>query len=297
MARGKHAKRKPAPRQSPPPPPPRPHLLPSATSGIVQRADGTTARAIFKLGGAEDRCSDCDEVLVDKFDTSLMCSLGHMTCFPCVAKGVQPHPICSAHCNGFKFKCAECHTWSCVSKTQELAMLCGRHSVAHDRLRKQRISPNDFERPRICTCRDVDSDVDTPSSVDSDDYDNEEPASEARAEEGASGRVDQRRGRRAVAARVSRRLWIWPRRARAAACAAAQELVGVQPRRGEVTHVTLRCCHGLTFFQNWHLATCAYRNTQQCTIETPNANSYEAGAAARGAPRFRGGGVSAHGHS
>ena len=86
MARGKHAKRKPAPRQSPPPPPPRPHLLPSATSGIVQRADGTTARAIFKLGGAEDRCSDCDEVLVDKFDTSLMCSLGHMTCFPCVAK-------------------------------------------------------------------------------------------------------------------------------------------------------------------------------------------------------------------
>ena len=183
MARGKHAKRKPAPRQSPPPPPPRPHLLPSATSGIVQRADGTTARAIFKLGGAEDRCSDCDEVLVDKFDTSLMCSLGHMTCFPCVAKGVQPHPICSAHCNGFKFKCAECHTWSCVSKTQELAMLCGRHSVAHDRLRKQRISPNDFERPRICTCRDVDSDVDTPSSVDSDDYDNEEPASEARAEE------------------------------------------------------------------------------------------------------------------
>jgi len=103
-------------------------------------------------------------VHVDKFDTSLMCSLGHTTCFPCVASEVQPHPICSAHCNGFKFKCAECGTWSCVSKTQELAMLCGRHSIALDRLRKQRIMRDDFERPRICTCRDTSSDPDTPSS-------------------------------------------------------------------------------------------------------------------------------------
>jgi len=155
MARGKHVKRRPAPR----------------------RTDGAEERPIFRLhqGGAGARCSDCDEVLVDKFDTSLMCSLGHMTCFPCVAAEVQPHPICSAHCNGFKFKCVECSTWSCVSKTQELAMLCGRHSIALDRLRKQRISRDDFERPRICTCRDSTSDVDTPSSGDSEE---EEAATE-----------------------------------------------------------------------------------------------------------------------
>lgn len=43
-------------------------------------------------------------------------------------------------------------------------MLCGRHSVALARLHKQRIPRDDFERPRICTCRDSTSDVDTPSS-------------------------------------------------------------------------------------------------------------------------------------
>lgn len=148
MARGKHARRKPAP--------------PRTNEPEAQSIAGS-----LHQGGAEARCSDCDEVLVDKFDTSLMCSLGHMTCFPCVATEVQPHPICSAHCNGFKFKCIECSTWSCVSKTQELAMLCGRHSIALDRLRKQRIARDDFEKPRICTCRDSTSDVDTPSSEDS----------------------------------------------------------------------------------------------------------------------------------
>jgi len=157
MARGRSSKRKPPPRPSHPP-------ASSVASGVVRRSDGTEGRAFFKLGGEEERCADCSEVLVDKFDSSLMCSLGHMTCFPCVAAEVQPHPICSAHCNGFKFKCAECSTWSCVSKTQELAMLCGRHSIALDRLRKQRIMRDDFERPRICTCRDTSSDPDTPSS-------------------------------------------------------------------------------------------------------------------------------------
>ncbi|MBD39720.1 MAG: hypothetical protein CMB11_04960 [Euryarchaeota archaeon] len=145
MARSKRSKRKPPPPHPPPP------------------CD------VFRLGKSAERCIDCDEMLVDKFDTSLMCSLGHMTCFPCVAAGVQPHPICSAHCNGFKFKCAECGTWSCVSKTQELAMLCGRHSVALDRLHKQRIPRDDFEKPRICPCRDSASDVDTLSPDDSED--------------------------------------------------------------------------------------------------------------------------------
>jgi hypothetical protein len=144
----------------------------------MQRADGTEERAIFHLAGVEQRCADCNDVMVDKFDTSLMCSLGHMTCFQCVAAEVQPHPICSAHCNGFKFKCAECHTWSCVSKTQELAMLCGRHSIALDRLHKQRILRDDFERPRICTCRDSTSDDDTPSSEDWEEEEEEETATE-----------------------------------------------------------------------------------------------------------------------
>jgi len=169
MARGKHAKRKPPP---PPRPPPPPCPFPSIASGVVRRADGTGRGTIFRLhqgGEGEERCADCGEALVDKFDTSLMCSLGHMTCFPCVASEVQPHTICSTHCNGFKFKCAECGTWSCVSKTQELAMLCGRHSIALDRLHKQRILRDDFEKPRICTCRDSTSDVDTPSSEASDD--------------------------------------------------------------------------------------------------------------------------------
>jgi len=159
MARGRSSKRKPPPRPAHPPASP-------GGVGVVRRADGTEGRAIFKLGGGEDkeRCVCCGEAHVDKFDTSLMCSLGHMTCFPCVAVDVQPHPICSAHCNGFKFRCAECGTWSCVSKTQELAMLCGRHSIALDRLRKQRILRDDFERPRICTCRDTSSEPDTPSS-------------------------------------------------------------------------------------------------------------------------------------
>ena len=166
MARGRSSKRKPPPRPAHPP-------ASSGGVGVVRRADGTEGRAIFKLGGGGgreeegERCVCCGEAHVDKFDTSLMCSLGHMTCFQCVATEVQPHPICSAHCNGFKFKCVECNTWSCVSKTQELAMLCGRHSIALDRLHKQRILRDDFERPHICTCRDSTSDDDTPSSEDS----------------------------------------------------------------------------------------------------------------------------------
>ncbi len=143
MARGKHSRRKPPPLAAP--------------------------RTVFRFGKSAERCPECDNVLVDKFDTSLMCSLGHMTCFPCVAAGVQPHSICSVHCNGFKFKCAVCGTWSCVSKTQELAMLCGRHSVALDRLHKQRILRDEFEKPRVCTCRDSASDVETLSSSDSED--------------------------------------------------------------------------------------------------------------------------------
>ena len=165
MPRGRNSRRKPASRP--------PHA--STSSGVgagggvgtARRADGTDGAAIVKIGGEEEeRCVCCGDVHVDKFDTSLMCSLGHMTCFPCIAVNVQPHPVCSAHCNGFKFRCAECGTWSCVNKTQELAMLCGRHSIAIERLRAQRILREDFERPRICTCRDTSSEPDTPSEDD-----------------------------------------------------------------------------------------------------------------------------------
>lgn len=55
-------------------------------------------------------------------------------------------------------------------------MLCGRHSVALDRLHKQRILRDDFEKPRICTCRDSTSDVDTPSSEDEEESDEEAAA-------------------------------------------------------------------------------------------------------------------------
>jgi len=115
----------------------------------------------------ENDCVECGSVHVDKFDTSLMCAYGHTTCFPCVAEGIQPHPICTAHCNGFMYKCAECGTWSCVSKIQELAMLCGRHSTARARLRKNRIRLVDFERSRVCTCQDTTSGDDTPSEDES----------------------------------------------------------------------------------------------------------------------------------
>jgi hypothetical protein len=58
-------------------------------------------------------------------------------------------------------------------------MLCGRHSVALDRLHKQRILRDDFEKPRICTCHDSASDVDTLSTDDSED---EEAAAAAQSE-------------------------------------------------------------------------------------------------------------------
>lgn len=180
MARGRSSKRKPPARSAHPP----------AASGAVGTPAPVAPRALSQLGGVEERCICCGEVHVDKFDTSLMCSLGHMTCFPCVSVNVQPHPICSAHCNGFKYRCAECGTWSCVSKTQELAMLCGRHSIALDRLRKQRILRDDFERPRICTCRDTASEPDTPSSEGSgDDADDADGADDADARKRAHVKV------------------------------------------------------------------------------------------------------------
>lgn len=113
----------------------------------------------------EDECVACGCPQGDKFDTTLMCSLGHTTCFRCVAKGVQPHPLCFDSCNGFKYQCAECATWSCVNKTQELAMMCGRHSVARERLQREKIPRDDFNRQRICTCDDdTSSGQDTSSS-------------------------------------------------------------------------------------------------------------------------------------
>ena len=100
------------------------------------------------LGGESDRsCAVCGAVQTDKFDSTLMCSLGHATCFRCVAAGVQPHTLCGHACNGFKYKCAGCEIWLCINKTQELAMMCGGHSLARERLREERIEMETFECP------------------------------------------------------------------------------------------------------------------------------------------------------
>ena len=100
-------------------------------------------------GAADDdnACAVCGAVLEDKFDSTLMCSLEHSTCFRCVAASVQPHTLCGHACNGFKYKCAGCDIWLCVNKTQALAMMCGGHALARERLREERIDMETFECP------------------------------------------------------------------------------------------------------------------------------------------------------
>lgn len=116
----------------------------------------------------ENDCVQCGSVLMNRFETSLMCAYDHTTCFLCAAKAIQPHEMCNGNCNGFMYECAECKTLSCVSKVQELAMLCGGHSIARERLRMQHVRVVDFERPKVCTCQDTASGEDTPSEDGSD---------------------------------------------------------------------------------------------------------------------------------
>lgn len=91
-------------------------------------------------------CVACGKGCSKKYDTSLMCSLEHSTCFSCVSAGVQPHELCGNYCNGFKYKCAKCDTWLCINKTQELAVLCGSHSLSRDRLKEALMCRDGFDK-------------------------------------------------------------------------------------------------------------------------------------------------------
>ena len=93
-----------------------------------------------------DACVVCGAVQRDKYDSTLMCSMNHATCFACVAAGVQPHALCGHACNGFKYKCGGCQIWLCINRTQELALMCGGHALARTRLREEDIAPQTFDR-------------------------------------------------------------------------------------------------------------------------------------------------------
>ena len=100
------------------------------------------------VGGTSiDACMVCGAIQPDKYDSTLMCALGHATCFACVAAGVQPHELCGHACNGFKYRCAGCETWLCINKTQGLALMCGGHALARRRLDEEEIHPNTFDAP------------------------------------------------------------------------------------------------------------------------------------------------------
>ncbi|MBN38493.1 MAG: hypothetical protein CMI29_08515 [Opitutae bacterium] len=126
MGRGKNARRK-APAK---PSPRRPRFGESQSS---------------RSAPVGEACVACDAAQVNKFDSTLMCEFGHPTCFACVAAGVQPHALCGHACNGFKYRCSECNVWLCINRTQELALLCGGHALAHSRLRNENIAPQTFE--------------------------------------------------------------------------------------------------------------------------------------------------------
>lgn len=102
---------------------------------------GDAPRAAFP----DAACVACGAVQTSKHDSTLMCGLGHATCFACVAAKVQPHAMCGHACNGFKYKCAACAVWLCVNKTQTLALLCGGHALSRSRLRGEGVEPAAFE--------------------------------------------------------------------------------------------------------------------------------------------------------
>lgn len=102
---------------------------------------------VARSGGLRDAeaCVMCGAVQPNKYDTTLMCSEEHATCFSCVSANVQPHALCGDACNGFKYKCAGCEVWLCVNRTQELAVMCGGHSLARARLSEEDIAMRTFD--------------------------------------------------------------------------------------------------------------------------------------------------------
>lgn len=93
----------------------------------------------------DSACITCGAAQRNKYDSTLMCSYGHATCFVCVTTGVQPHALCGELCNGFKYLCDGCNIWLCINRTQELALMCGGHVRARERLGKQEIVPHKFD--------------------------------------------------------------------------------------------------------------------------------------------------------
>ena len=99
----------------------------------------------LRVGIGDSACITCGVVQSNKYDSTLMCSDGHATCFACVAARVRPHALCGESCNGFKYLCDGCNTWLCINRTQELALMCGGHALARERLRNQEIMPHNFD--------------------------------------------------------------------------------------------------------------------------------------------------------
>ena len=118
----------------------------------------------------DDVCVVCGAVQRNKFDSTLMCTRDHATCFTCVAERIQPHPLCGDTCNGFKYKCAGCSdVWLCINRVQELALMCGGHSLGRARLRDASIDPQEFVQPHACESEsESESESDSDSDSDSD---------------------------------------------------------------------------------------------------------------------------------
>lgn len=100
---------------------------------------------VARIELSDSACITCGMVQSNKYDSTLMCSYGHATCFACVAARVGPHALCGDLCNGFKYLCDGCDTWLCINRTQELALMCGGHALARERLRNQEIVPHNFD--------------------------------------------------------------------------------------------------------------------------------------------------------
>lgn len=153
-------------------------------------------------GERANACVTCGAVQHDKFDSTLMCALGHATCFACVAANVQPHALCGHACNGFKYRCAGCEVWLCINKTQELAMMCGGHAQARVRLDEEEIDSRVFDAPGAYATSAEEDEEDgeeeeythsSSSSSASDDYDGRGccPCEVAKADDGGGERHDR----------------------------------------------------------------------------------------------------------
>ena len=128
--------------------------------------------SLVDLGSNPNACVMCGAMHQDKFNSTLMCATGHATCFACVAAEVRPHECCGLACNGFKYRCGGCDTWLCINKTQELALMCGGHTRARERLQEERMEAHTFDAPKsycyYCEVEDGDTHSSSSSSASDD---------------------------------------------------------------------------------------------------------------------------------